>query len=65
MSQPRPDNGHRTYRVPALIALASMVGLISALIGDGVFDAISWLALAAIVGVVAWAFMFRRKWAPR
>lgn len=61
MSRAHPKHGRHIYRVPALIALASMIGLISALIGDGVFDAISWLALGAIIGTVIWAFAFRWK----
>ncbi len=61
MSRAHIKHGRRTYRVPTLIALASMIGLISALIGDGVFDAISWLALGAIVATVVWAFAFRWK----
>lgn len=45
----------RTFGTPAIIALASIVGLVSALIGDGVFDAISWIALGTVIGVVMWA----------
>lgn len=61
MSQASPKNGRGTYRAPTLIALASMIGLISALIGDGVFDAISWMALGAVVITLVWAFKFRWK----
>lgn len=45
----------RTFGAPAVIALASIVGLVSALIGDGVFDAVSWIALTTVIGVVIWA----------
>ncbi|MFT3940281.1 hypothetical protein [Rhodopseudomonas sp.] len=40
---------HRTLRQifvwPALIAALSTVGLLSALLGDGVWDGVSWVAL--------------------
>ena len=45
----------RTFGVPAVIALASAVGLVSALIGDGVFDAVSWIALGTVIGALIWA----------
>lgn len=45
----------RTFAVPALIALSSTVGLVSALVGDGMFDAVSWLALGTVIAVVLWA----------
>ena len=35
------------FVAPAWITLASLVGLVSALIGDGVFDVVSWLVFAA------------------
>ncbi|MCU5788140.1 hypothetical protein B27N_03143, partial [Alcanivorax marinus] len=33
------------FAVPLLIALASLVGLVAALLGDGAMDWISWLGL--------------------
>jgi hypothetical protein len=39
----------RAYRVPALLGVISLIGLISALLEDGLFDVISWLLLGAIV----------------
>ena len=45
----------RTFGVPVVIALASIIGLLSALIGDGAFDVVSWIALGAVIGVVIWA----------
>ncbi len=49
------------YAVPLLIGLVSIVGLVSALVGDGVRDWISWLALAVPVVVVVWARTARRS----
>jgi hypothetical protein len=40
------------FRVPTLLALVGVVGLVSALIGDGPWDALSWAALATPVLVI-------------
>lgn len=50
----------RTFGMPALIALASAVGLVSALLGDGVNDWVSWIGLGVPVAVIAWAWLRRR-----
>ena len=39
------------FSVPAVIAIVSAVGLLAALLGDGLWDAVSWLALAVPVAV--------------
>jgi xanthosine utilization system XapX-like protein len=48
----------QVFAVPALIALASVMGLVGALVGDGVWDVVSSLCLAipAIIfcACVAW-----------
>jgi cytosine/uracil/thiamine/allantoin permease len=33
------------FGIPLLIALLSAVGLVSALVGDGIWDSISWITL--------------------
>ncbi len=50
----------RIFAAPTVIALASSVGLISALIGDNIMDAVAWLGLGVPVAVGAW-FVFLRK----
>ena len=45
------------YGVPLVIGLTSLVGLVTALVGDGVWDAFSWSALAAPVAVIGWALV--------
>ena len=50
MSKARPGLW-RAYRIPLLLALASVAGLISALIGDGPFDFLSWLSLGSLVAI--------------
>lgn len=41
------------FRAPAVIAVAVAFGLISALLGDGIWDQASWIALAVPVAVMA------------
>jgi hypothetical protein len=50
-----------TFALPALIALLSVVGLVSALTGDGVRDVLSWIALAVPVVAVGWAMRVQRR----
>lgn len=42
------------YRIPASIAVASLVGLVSALVGDGPWDALSWLTLGGAAAIGTW-----------
>lgn len=41
------------YRVPLVIAVLSAVGLTSALLGDGMWDVLSWLTLAMPAALAA------------
>ncbi len=50
-----------TFLLPTLIALASLVGLISALSGDGLRDVVAWIALAIPIGAVVWARIVQRR----
>lgn len=49
---------HRTFGqifgVPILLAITTAAGLLSALLGDGVWNALSWLALGIPLVIVAW-----------
>ena len=49
-TQSRP--ARQIFRVPALLAILSMIGLVSALVGDGAFDVISWATLAVPILVI-------------
>jgi hypothetical protein len=49
------------FLVPAIIALIVAFGLISALLGDGVWDAASWVALAFPLAVAAFFFCKRTE----
>lgn len=44
-----------TFFLPILIALVSLTGLVSALTGDGLRDAIAWVGLGIPIAAVAWA----------
>lgn len=46
----------RIFRWPLAIALATAVGLVAALIGDGAYDVVSWitLGLTIVVMIAAW-----------
>ncbi|MBJ7500440.1 MAG: hypothetical protein JHC57_11875 [Sphingopyxis sp.] len=48
------------FAVPLLLALASLVGLVVALTGDGWRDAISWALLAIPILAAGWAMRARR-----
>lgn len=47
------------FQIPVLIGIISIVGLVSALVGDGPFDVFSWLALGTPCAVVA-VFLWRQ-----
>jgi hypothetical protein len=54
-------NGRQsTFALPLLIGLLSAVGLLSALLGDGAWDAMAWLGLGlpAVLGV--WPLLPKR-----
>lgn len=44
----------RIYGAPFALAILSGIGLISALLADGVWDVVSWFALSATVAVIGW-----------
>jgi hypothetical protein len=50
----------RTFAWPLLLAVVSGIGLVLALLGDGAWDAASWLLLATPMAAVAWALATRR-----
>jgi hypothetical protein len=39
---------------PILLGLASAIGLLSALLGDGVWDVVSWVMLGMPLAVIVW-----------
>lgn len=49
------------FRAPIAIAVASFVGLVAALVGNGPADAASWFGLLVPVAAVGWAVRYRRR----
>jgi hypothetical protein len=41
-----------TFGIPALLAIASAVALLAGLLGDGPFDMVAWIGLAAPLLVI-------------
>lgn len=50
-----------TWTLPIVIAVVSIVGLVSALTGDGLPDIIAWVALAIPVLAAGWAMRTKRS----
>lgn len=49
----------RIFALPLLIGITSTVGLLSALLGDGAYDWVSWLGLSIPVAAVMYAYARR------
>ena len=50
----RERSPHEIFAAPLAIGLLSVVGLVAALLGDGLWDVVSWLALGVPVVLMAW-----------
>lgn len=57
----KPQSLTAIFALPLVLAAVTIVGLVSALLGDGVFDIVSWVALAVPLLPVAWAFRSRTR----
>lgn len=51
----------RLWGAPIVLAVLGLVGLIAALVGDGVMDAVSYLLLAVPLAVIVWAIARRTR----
>jgi hypothetical protein len=49
------------WGMPILLGILTTIGLVSALFGDGVWDAVSALTLGSPVAVGAWYSLRRKK----
>jgi hypothetical protein len=49
------------FAAPLGIALLSVIGLVAALTGDGMRDAVAWIGLGVPVAVTLWAMRHRRS----
>jgi len=46
----------KVYGPAFVLAVVTACGLLSALLGDGIWDALSWMALAVPLAVIAWKY---------
>lgn len=60
MSRPTRPTGS-PFTAPAWIAVISVVGLVSALLGNGVYDVVSWVVFAGLIGLVVRAWVKRTR----
>lgn len=51
----------QVFRAPVVIAALSLFGLVAALLGDGVWDAIGAITLASSVAATIWALVACRR----
>ncbi|MEB0048056.1 MULTISPECIES: hypothetical protein [unclassified Pseudomonas] len=58
--RPRSSNFWKVFTLPTVIALFSAAGLFSALLGDGMWDALSWLGLGIPAAVALRGLLQRR-----
>ena len=49
-----PQTTRQIWTAPIVLGIVSAIGLISALLGDGIWDELSWVALIAPVAVILW-----------
>ncbi|GLK48625.1 hypothetical protein GCM10017620_15980 [Brevundimonas intermedia] len=49
------------FGVPVVVFVLSLTGLVGALLGDGVWDAVFSILLASTVIVTVWALIRRRR----
>lgn len=54
----RQTNG-QIFAVPMVLGVLSVVGLISALVGDGFWDGVSWMTLAIPILLCGYFFLRR------
>jgi hypothetical protein len=51
------------FAMPAVIACVSVIGLVTALLADGLWDAIGWFGLGVPIAVAGWCVL--RQSTPR
>jgi hypothetical protein len=57
----QPGRFKRVWGAPILLGVLGLAGLISALMGDGLMDALSYLSLAVPLVVIVWAVARRAR----
>ena len=59
--RPRQSNFWEVFALPVVIGLLSAAGLFAALLGDGPWDALSWLGLGVPAALALRGLLQRRK----
>jgi hypothetical protein len=54
-----PRTLRQIFAMPLLLGILTTIGLIAALVGDGIWDGVSWLTLAVPVAICAWCLAIR------
>ncbi|WP_330564713.1 hypothetical protein [Pseudomonas yamanorum] len=57
--KPRQSNFWKVFGIPLAIGLLSAAGLFAALLGDGLWDSLSWAGLGIPAVIGSWA-LFKR-----
>ncbi|MBR2120836.1 MAG: hypothetical protein IJ935_19780 [Afipia sp.] len=58
--QPRRQTNGQIFAIPLVLGVLSIVGLVSALVGDGLWDGVSWLTLTIPILLCGYFFLKRR-----
>lgn len=58
---PRRQTLWQIFIIPLVLGVLSTVGLISALVGDGVWDGVSWITLGIPILLCAYFFLKPRR----
>jgi hypothetical protein len=58
--KPRQSNFWKVFAIPTVIAVLSAAGLFAALLGDGVWDSLSWLGLGIPAALALRSLLQRR-----
>lgn len=59
--QPRRQTNKQIFAVPIVLGGLSTIGLVSALVGDGVWDGLSWVTLGIPILLCAYFFLKPRR----
>jgi hypothetical protein len=56
-----PRSALQVFAVPTVLGALSAIGLIAALLGDNVWDVVSWLSLGVPCLAIAWYWFCRGR----
>ncbi|WP_030139278.1 MULTISPECIES: hypothetical protein [Pseudomonas] len=59
--RPRQSNFWKVFAIPSAIGVLCAAGLFSALLGDGMWDAVSWVGLGLPSVLAVWGLVPRRR----